>query len=95
MLKFLPLILLPSLCFAQNFKPVSTDYRYQDAPEYQAILGQLKLQGDFSDKSKPGPVVPVDKKMSRGEQVVAEAKARNKAFIAAQTEAEKAKAAGE
>ncbi len=64
-------LMLPS-AFATVLTHVSRDYQFQNVPEYQAVLAQLKLRGDFSQV----------KKMSRGEQVVAEAKARNKALIA-------------
>ena len=73
-----------SQAHAEVLSSVSGDSTYQSAPEYQAILGQLKLMGDYVEKSLPGP-----KPMSRGEQVVAEARARNKALIAQNNKNEK------
>jgi len=64
-------LLLPS-AFASVLTNVSGEYQFQNVPEYQAVLSQIKLRGDFSQV----------KTLSRGEQVVAEAKARNKALIA-------------
>jgi hypothetical protein len=77
---FISLFLTPA--FAGILSSVGAGYKYQDAPEYQAILAQLKLLGEFSNKTTPTTTTPIPKPMSRGEQVVAEAKARNKALIA-------------
>ncbi|MBA2403510.1 MAG: C1 family peptidase [Bdellovibrionales bacterium] len=78
---FLTLLVLPQ-AYGAVLSHVTDDYKYQDAPEYQVILSQLKTLGDFSAKTSPAP--SPDKTMSRGAQVVAEAKAKNKAFIAQQ-----------
>lgn len=91
MLKLLSVCLMLSSAFAANLGVVSKPYNFQDAPEYQTILSELKLQGEFSAKSTEEVTPPAPKTMSRGEQVVAEAKARNKALIAAQDKAEKEK----
>lgn len=83
MFKLLLVTLLLPTAFAATLSSVAGDYQYQSAPEYQAILAQLKLLGDFSQKTSPAtPTTPTVKPMTRGEQVVAEAKARNKALIA-------------
>ncbi len=79
------LFLLPfiSLSFAATIEPVKSDYKYQDAPEYQAILANLKIFGEFAQKE--APVVetkPTEKPMTRGQQAVEEAKARNRAILA-------------
>lgn len=81
----LSFFIVPSV-FAAVLTSVSGDNSYESAPEYQAILAQIKLQGEFGSKviSVPGPKV-----MSRGEQIVAAAKAKNKALIAQQTLDEK------
>jgi hypothetical protein len=83
---FLTLCATPS-SFAGPLSSVSGNYKYEEAPEYQVILGQIKSQGEFLQKTSP---VPVKKTMSRGELIVAEAKARNKALIAQQTSDAKA-----
>ncbi len=88
MLNIIFIGLLISSSFGATLSVVSRPYNFLDAPEYQAILSQLKLQGEFSNKTPVDESKPEPKKMSRGEQIVAEAKARNKAFIAAQNKAE-------
>ena len=83
------LLLLPfviSSTFAGMLSSVPGDYKYQEAAEYQTILAQIKLLGEFSSKSVP---VHVTKTMGRGEQIVAEAKAKNKALIAERNNQEK------
>jgi C1A family cysteine protease len=78
---FIGLLLTPA--FAGILSSVGGEYKYQNAPEYQAMLAQLKLLGEFSNKTSPTTITPpAPKSMTRGEQVVAEAKARNKALIA-------------
>ena len=84
MYKFIVVVLFMSQAHAEVLSSVSGDSTYQTAPEYQAILGQLKLMGDYTEKPLPGP-----KPMTRGEQVVAEARARNKALIAQNNKNEK------
>lgn len=75
---FVLIFFAPSIFGATYSQTTGTD-KYQEAPEYQLILAQIKLLGYFSTKEVFEP-----KKMSRGEQVVAEAKARNRAIIAEQ-----------
>ncbi len=66
---------------AAVYGPISSSYNFEEAPEYQAILGELKASGgDFEAKVRPEPVAP--KTLSRGEQMVEEAKARNRAQLA-------------
>lgn len=84
MFKFLFLIIVASNVLAAPLGSVAGDYKYEELPEYQVILTQIKSLGEFSQKTIPTHV-PVAKTMSRGEQIVAEAKARNKALIAQQT----------
>jgi C1A family cysteine protease len=80
MLFLLPLI---SFSFAATIEPVKSDYKYQDAPEYQAILANLKTFGEFAQKEAPAvETKPTEKPMTRGQQAVEEAKARNRAILA-------------
>ncbi|WP_408095870.1 C1 family peptidase [Peredibacter sp. HCB2-198] len=85
----IPLVLISFSSFATTLEPVNTDYDYQNAPEYQAIMTKLKEFGDFTKKEGPAPAPAPAKTLSKGEQAVEEAKARNRAIIAAQTKAEK------
>lgn len=57
---------------------------YQDAPAYKAILSQLKLHGEFKGKDAPvaPKLEPKKNEVSRGKQLVEEAKARNRAILA-------------
>lgn len=63
------LIALPS--FAGTLEPVQSSYSYQESPEYKGILATLKSYGEFD----------APKALSRGEQLVEEAKARNRARL--------------
>lgn len=87
---FLPLLVSMSAT-AASLSPLQEKYDYQSAPEFQAILTQLKSHGEFEVKSAPDAPVTVKKKLSRGEQMVEEAKARNRAIIAQRTAEEKSK----
>lgn len=90
MLKLLFPLLISSVSFASTIEVVRGDYKFQEMPEYKAILAQLKSFGEFS--SKETPVVetkPTQKPMSRGEQMVEEAKARNRAILAQRNAEEK------
>ncbi len=89
MKKFILLSLITLPVFAADLTPVATSYHFQDAPEFKAILSQLKTFGEFS--SKPEVTVDTPKTMSRGEQMVEEAKARNRAKLAEMRKAEKDK----
>ena len=82
MLLIFSLFIFPS--FSASLGVVSNEYDYHSSQEYQTILAQLKLLGDFESTKLPLDMPPSDKKMSRGEQVVAAAKAKNKALIAEQ-----------
>jgi C1A family cysteine protease len=83
MLKLFVFLLISVPAIAANLEPVKSEYKYQDAPEFQAIMTNLKTFGDFSKKEAPiVDTKPVEKKMSRGEQMVEEAKARNRAILA-------------
>lgn len=80
MLKLLIFIFCSSV-MAAPLSPVKWAYDYQSHPEYQAILAVLKTYGDFTQKEKtPEPEPP--RPMSRGQQMVEEAKARNRAILA-------------
>lgn len=93
MLKFLVPLLISIPAFATTITPVSGEYKYQDAPEFQAIMANLKTFGAFAQKE--ATVVeskPVEKPMSRGQQMVEEAKAKNRAILAERNKQAKAEA---
>lgn len=94
MLKFLVPLLISIPTFAATLTPVTGDYKYQDAPEYQAIMTNLKTFGEFSQKEVPTTVEtkPVEKPMTRGQQMVEEAKAKNRAILAERNKQDKAAA---
>jgi C1A family cysteine protease len=88
MFKLLLISLLMTPAFAATYSPVNGNYSFQEAPEYLAILAQVKAKGDFATKpSLVDTKTPTAKPMTRGEQMVAEAKARNREIIAAQNKA--------
>lgn len=89
MFKFFFLALLATPAIAATYSPVLGSYNFEAAPEYQAILAQIKTKGEFAAKTTPDQTPPTPKAMTRGEQVVAEAKARNREIIAAQNKAAK------
>lgn len=72
------LTLLSHLAFAGPLSVVSSPYEYQSSPEYQAILGHLKSFGEFSPKMK---TADVPQSQGRGERLVEEARARNRALL--------------
>lgn len=79
---------------ARELISVTTSYDFKSAPEFQAIVAQLKTYGEFA--SKPSQeVVEVKKTMSRGELMVEEAKARNRARLAEMRKEESKKADSE
>jgi C1A family cysteine protease len=92
MLKIIIAILISLPAFAAVIEPVKSEYKYQDAPEFQAIMANLKTFGDFSQKAQAEVVEEKPKTMSRGEQMVEEAKARNRAILAERNKQEKAAA---
>lgn len=63
---------------------------FQQAPEYQAILGQLKLHGGFSAKSTETKV-KTPPTLSRGQLLVEEAKRKNREALAQARAQEKAR----
>lgn len=71
------------LSIAGNLEVVSTDYKFQEALEFQAILANLKTYGEFSAKAIPIELKTLEPPLSRGAQIVEEAKAKNRALIAA------------
>lgn len=90
MLKFTLLLLVPLTLSAKTLKNVSGSYSYENATEYQAILAALKAHGEFSEKRKESEVTKTVT-MSKGQQAVEEAKARNRAILAARNKADKEK----
>jgi hypothetical protein len=74
-----PLILMTSSVMAQTFMPVAGDYDFKGVPEFQAIVTLLRSKGQFQEKIAPSP-----KGQSKGEKLVEEAKARNRALLLAQ-----------
>ena len=58
MFKLFFLVLIAPSVFALSLTSVSGDYKYEDAPEYQVILGQIKSLGEFSQMTLPVPVQP-------------------------------------
>ena len=89
MLKIILPLILMAPTYGSTLRPVSEIYNFQQSEEYQAIMGQLKTHGDFSEKASLEIPSPVPKKMARGEQMVEEAKARNRAILAEQNNEEK------
>lgn len=80
-----------SSALAGELQVVSSEYKYQDAPEYQAIMAQLKPYGEFTSKEVPVQDSEKPKVLSRGELMVEEAKAKNRARLAEMYKNEKAK----
>lgn len=76
-------------CFASEYQPKSSTYDYASAPEYQVILSNLKSFGEFETKAEPTVPTEKPKTMSKGEQAVEEAKARNRAILADMNKKEK------
>jgi C1A family cysteine protease len=86
-MNLLILLFVSHALLAASLTAVSTDYDYKSRPEFEAIMGQLKPYGEFTEKTEktePSTVVPEIKPMSKGQQAVEEAKARNRAIIASQ-----------
>lgn len=74
---------------AGSFEVVNEPYKFEQFPEYEALLSELKSHGDFEEKVISENKRDEPRKMSRGEQMVEEAKARNRALIAKQNAADK------
>ena len=90
MKKILLLLILStsSLAAVYDIKPGVDNF--QASPEYQAILGQLKLHGGFSQKgTELNP--PEPKAMTRGQMMVEEAKKKNREALAQKRQADKAR----
>ena len=85
MIFFYSLLVLINLgsALAESIEAVPADYNFKNAPEYQAILVVLKTHGDFKEKLIMDKI-PVVKAKSQGEIMVEEAKAQNRAILAAQ-----------
>lgn len=92
MFKILFPLLITSLSYAGTLQVVSSPYNYQEAIEFQALMANLKTYGEFSAKDIPQDVKPVEKTMSRGQQMVEEAKAKNRAILAEKNRQDKAQA---
>lgn len=86
-MKILFFLTLSFSAFGAELSPVNSTYNYQEAPEFKAILSHLKTFGEFTSEEK----VEVKKTMGRGEQMVEEAKARNRAKLKEMYEADKKK----
>jgi C1A family cysteine protease len=87
------LLLLSNSLLAGSMTAVQEEYDFKSKPEYEAIMGQLKPYGEYADKvekAEPFYKVPETKPMTRGQQAVEEAKARNRAILAEQNKAQKA-----
>ncbi len=84
MFKSILLLVTLSQAWAAEYSPQAIERDYESAPEYKAIMAQLAPYGDFSDKNMPVKAEDVvkPKPMGRGEQMVEEAKARNRAILA-------------
>ena len=90
MLQVIFLLSISMFSFAGTHQVVSAPYKYQDAPEFQAIMANLKTFGEFESKEIPEKVKTVEKTMSRGQQMVEEAKAKNRAILAEQNKQDRA-----
>lgn len=86
-MKILFFLALSFSAIGAELSPVSSAYNYQEAPEFKAILSHIKTFGEFTPKEK----VEVKKTLSRGEQMVEEAKARNRQKLKEMYEADKKK----
>lgn len=79
------LILIVAFTFSASaavYQTVSGESDFRSAPEYQALLNQIKLQGGFEQKESNPPTKVEPAQMTRGKMLVEEAKARNRAAIA-------------
>ena len=86
MLKYLPFILISLSATAETLTIKSTEYKYQERLEFKGILEALKPFGELPVK---GAVTP-EKTLSKGEQAIEDAKARNRAILAEQNKTQKA-----
>ncbi len=81
----LSMTLLSAGCFAATYTPVHEKTNFEDAPEYKAMMEQLRPYGAFVSKVEPkveDVKTDVPKEMSKGQRAVEEAKARNRAILA-------------
>lgn len=85
--------LLLSGAKAGVLEPKQVSYDFKSAPEYQAIMTELKSHGEFKEKATEVVEEVKVKTMSRGEQMVEEAKARNRAILKERDAQDKAAAA--
>lgn len=76
---------------AAVYQVVTGASEFQKAPEYQAVLGQLKLHGGFAARPAEIPA-PGPAPMTRGQQAVEAAKARNREALAKKRAHESAQA---
>ena len=89
MKKNLLFFLLSLPAFGTTYSVVNQRSDFESAPEYKAIMEQLKPYGEFAKKTET-PVEPTKpKEMSQGQRMVEEAKARNRAMIAQMRDEEK------
>lgn len=87
-MKILILLFISSSLSAATLTIQKSPYSTESLEEMKAIMAQLKPYGKFSEK-KIEVDVPVEKTMSRGQQMVEEAKARNRAILAKRNAQEK------
>lgn len=90
MLKYLIFSFLSLNAYSSTLDIVNADYKFQDRVEFKAIMETLKpFGGVVSEKSMTVTESQV-KTLSRGEQAIEEAKARNRAILAEQNKIQKA-----
>ncbi len=84
MINILFLFSLIIFSFASELQIVAQNDDFQKAPEFQAIMTKLSSYGEFSAKITEEQVVvnPANHGLSKGQQMVEEAKARNRAILA-------------
>ena len=87
-MKVIIFLLISSSLSAATLTVKKYPYRTESLEEFKAIMAQLKPYGEFSEK-KVELDVPVEKTMNRGQQMVEEAKARNRAILAQRQTQEK------
>lgn len=84
----LSLLFLSFSSFALTLGPKPVSSVDQSHPVIQSLLTQLKPYGEFSTKTETKTVME-KKELSRGEQMIEEAKARNRALLQAKQNKEK------
>jgi C1A family cysteine protease len=91
MFKIIILFIFSFPTFALVIGPIKGEYKYHEAHEFQAIMSYLRTFEESSPKKEA--VVStriVEKKLSRGQQIIEEIKAKNRAILAEKNQQEKA-----